>query len=598
MFKRLKIMLIISLSFFSFLFFSEIIVRFFDGNAKYLENIRSILINSKENNESEINKNKLLLNYLEDNKLGDFAKCLRNSSDRVLCSRADGVGTFFTPDLATIDKYLDNYDFPQEENTVISSESLSQVDARYPDLYARDTAIISKRDMKKDNFLNKFEEYIDNPNIIYSNFSNDTKNRINILVLADSFGAGDGLLNTDETWVRELESQLNSIDDRFSFTLVAASGSGYYDYLQWIERGLVDKIKPDIVIISFFENDFDFIDSGVMRSNSNLYSQIDNKISYYIKCFEKDDTIFTRSASFFSSIFPNLYRYLKFLSCGDSYSNYDTDKNVNYDEVFKSYQRIDELVNVPLFFYDINYRDTLIRSNFIKDNLIKNGFKFLNNNDNLPEYISSICGGKELCESLIASKFNFHYSYMFNKKMISISIDESYDLLVNSVRKLGRSDFTTNNNLVSDYLPRSVSIEDKGVEGARVGFLNFNTIKPILNEDEYDSYLRNFYPYLCTKLGRPFQIINLNRYLTDNKSFEVVFEKVNNVLHIGTLGYDSNGVEIISDFSKVFSGSKINFIGSESIRSLILISNDKGCYDKEFEVGKTFTEYLFTIKLL
>lgn len=595
--NRVKIILIFILSFLSILFFSEIAIKYYDSNAKYLENIRSSLLNFEGNDDLESDKNKILLEFLDNNKLDDFAKCLRNSSDRVLCNRFDGGSVLLNPDVSLIDKYLDNYDFAQNSVSTISSGSLLEVGNNHPDLYARDTSITAKREVKSDNSEKPFEEFLDSPDIIYSNFSDDIDKRLNILVLADSFGVGDGLLNTDETWVRELESELNKIDDRFSFTLAAASGAGYNQYLQWIENGLYDKIKPDMVIISFFENDFDFIDSVIKNSNSNALSNLDNKLYYYINCFEQDDTFLTKATSFFSSILPNLYRYFKFTNCGDNYSTYDIDNNVNFDDVFKSYQRLDELIDVPLFFYDLNY-DYLSRSNFIKDKLKKNGFKFLNNNDSLPEYISSVCGSKVICEKLTVNKFNLHYNYKFIKKIISTSIKDSYDMLTLSGTKADNKNFNTNSNLIIDFLPRFISIEDRGLKGARVGFMNFNSIKPYLTDGESFSYLRNFHPYLCTNFGRPFQIINLNRHLTNNKSFEVVFEKVNNELYIGTLGYSAEGAHIISDLTKIRSGDIMKFNGSESVRSLILISNDKGCYDNQFELGKTFTEYLFTIKLL
>ena len=106
------------------------------------------------------------------------------------------------------------------------------------------------------------------PSIYMSNVSPTNSERIRVLAVSDSFGYGNGLMSIDDTWAKELESQLNQIEDKYEVIVLAYSGAGYKDYLKWIKDGYVEAIDPDMVLVSFFRNDFNLLATSGVDANT------------------------------------------------------------------------------------------------------------------------------------------------------------------------------------------------------------------------------------------------------------------------------------------------------------------------------------------
>jgi lysophospholipase L1-like esterase len=80
-----------------------------------------------------------------------------------------------------------------------------------------------------------------------------------ILVIGDSFVWGDGLINANEIWWRQLQRDLERRGYRDLEVLAAGSnGASTQDQLRWLrERKLLDQAQPDLVIFGYVTNDPD-----------------------------------------------------------------------------------------------------------------------------------------------------------------------------------------------------------------------------------------------------------------------------------------------------------------------------------------------------
>jgi hypothetical protein len=78
-----------------------------------------------------------------------------------------------------------------------------------------------------------------------------------LLTVSDSFGAGWGLSDLQQTWPYRLESLLNdgTHRDAYRISRIAMGGRSMISYSKWLTRETIEAYDPDLVIISFFVND-------------------------------------------------------------------------------------------------------------------------------------------------------------------------------------------------------------------------------------------------------------------------------------------------------------------------------------------------------
>jgi hypothetical protein len=273
--------------------------------------------------------------------------------------------------------------------------------------------------------------------------------------------------------------------------------------------------------------------------------------------------------------------------------------------VVDSYKEINNILDIPIYFYDLNITSIgNYRSERVKNKLLKEGFTFLNDNRVVAKKVADDCGGYNiLCDKYTATYYDNHFNNKLVELMVKDSINKSYDIL----DKVEISDNDKSNydkiNLVSDYLPRFISVDSNSSGGAEIGFINYNNFIDLIESNKKYSFANNFKAFLCAKFDRPYQIINFNRYLINNREVEINFEIVNDDLFIATIGV-VDGNEKVGQFVKVASGSKFTFTGGEDSKGIVLLGPEKGCiFDNKdgidiMELDLPFSEYLFNVRVL
>ena len=102
--------------------------------------------------------------------------------------------------------------------------------------------------------------------------------RKRILVIGDSFVEGDGLSNVNITWWRELQRELER-RGYWDVDIIAAgrNGASTQDQAEWVEkRGIVERFRPDAVLLGFITNDPDIVDeNGKHRIRQFIPARLD-----------------------------------------------------------------------------------------------------------------------------------------------------------------------------------------------------------------------------------------------------------------------------------------------------------------------------------
>ena len=84
-----------------------------------------------------------------------------------------------------------------------------------------------------------------------------------ILVIGDSFVWGDGSLNCNDLWWRQLERALHHAG-YWNVEVIAAglNGASTQDELYWLkDLKLIERVKPDVIVIGYVTNDPDCVDA-------------------------------------------------------------------------------------------------------------------------------------------------------------------------------------------------------------------------------------------------------------------------------------------------------------------------------------------------
>jgi hypothetical protein len=418
--------------------------------------------------------------------------------------------------------------------------------------------------------------------------------RIRILAISDSYGAGDGLISSEDTWARELESQLNSIEDRYEVIILAQSGAGYNEFLNWVKQGYIEAIDPDIVLLSYYRNDFNLLHDLGSDGNDFKNISIDTEFVFYLRCFEEDDDFFGRGLKRFIKFLPNIYRFYKFSSCGEEIALNDGNALINHVDVVESYKEIDSLINVPLYLYQL---ESTLQSDEMHNNTLntirENGLSFIVNkedrsvihNENCLDIYSS---NFKNCEIFKANKFDSHFNRFYYKKHIENNIVEIKNRIDTSIsnRETRGSEFRSNKSqlVIVDHMPISLFVSNKSSGSASVGLIKGELYG-------YGLSSQNF----CFPFNRKGVVINFNRYLTEGREIRVSSKFQREGLALISRGYDSEGREIFGKAEELSAASSVSFVGSESVRGLIVLGNNKDCSSKEIDINE---EFLLEVEVL
>jgi hypothetical protein len=249
---------------------------------------------------------------------------------------------------------------------------------------------------------------------------------------------------------------------------------------------------------------------------------------------------------------------------------------VDKSGVLESYKRIDALINVPTFIYQIEGRQSMsgekLRSQILSE-ISGNGLKVINNSldvvvnkENGCENIFSI--GYQNCEIFRANKFDNHFNRFYNKIHIEGEvggIKNSIDIALAQSRdkRVSGSRINKSEDLIVDYLPNTLFVSNSR-ERSAVGF--FKNIS-------YGRSSENF----CVPFDRKGVVLNFNRYLTEGKEIKISSEFQRSGLGLVSRGYDNEGKVVYGEAIELLPGKPVIFIGSESVRGIVVLSNNKNC---------------------
>ena len=436
------------------------------------------------------------------------------------------------------------------------------------------------------------------PNISLSAAAPIEGGRFRILAISDSFGAGHGLMSIDDVWAKELESQLNQIEDKYEVVVLAQNGAGYQQFLDWVEDGYVELIDPDLVIFSYFDNDFnllyDFENNRAGTGGLDLRG-LDKELGFYIRCFDEEEDLIGRSLKKANKLFPSLYRFYKFSSCGAELSKVESKNLIDEVDVVESYKKIDNLINVPLFLYNITKDTGSDEQRFeILGKIVKNGLNFINNPEELRRLNNDTCSisfsERYLnCEDFKANKFNAHFNRYYSKGQIKNEIGDikkRIDTALNN-SKVDRESILRINmseSIIVDYLPNTLFVANIDKKRSMIGSFRGKSYGYNRNSDNF-----------CVPFDRKGEIINFNRYLTDGKEIKISSEFQGGGLGLVSRGYDEQGKVVYGQALELKPGRPISFFGSESVRGLVLLGNNKNCDSKDLDFSD---EFLIEVKII
>ena len=92
----------------------------------------------------------------------------------------------------------------------------------------------------------------------------------------------------------------------------------------------------------------------------------------------------------------------------------------------------------------------------------------------------------------------------------------------------------------------------------------------------------------CVPFDRRGVILNFNKYLTEGREVKISSEFQRGGLGLVARGYDSQGRVVFGEAIELKAGSPVTFIGSESVRGVVVVSNNKDCGSRGTEIEDEF----------
>jgi hypothetical protein len=97
-----------------------------------------------------------------------------------------------------------------------------------------------------------------------------------VMVVGDSFAMGHGINNIDDSFPQVLERELG---DNYDVDVIAKSGWDMIDYEPWLNGY---PFKPDIVVLSYYLNDIDYLMTGDRSPDANFDFPKNPTLSWFI----------------------------------------------------------------------------------------------------------------------------------------------------------------------------------------------------------------------------------------------------------------------------------------------------------------------------
>ena len=515
-------------------------------------------------------KNKLLLN-----KEDEFLFCARNGSLFIKSCIWDDIPFNFKKSSAFLyDSYFKGLVFNDNKNILNNKLDFTKTNKENYKSWIRENSITSERKSYLTSDLNQLY------NPIIEKISNNKGKRV--LILADSFGAGNGLVNIEESWPRILENKLNAID-KYEVYLVSQHGANYKHFNTWMRSGILDRIKPDFIILSFFENDFYYYDLLSKDKSTKLAKIIEPSNIELLNCLNEK--------KFYDSLlylFKSLAEMIKIYQCDFRKSiNKGDNPNIIIDDVIYTYSKFNDLSDAPIFFFELDSK--LSKSGeLIKRSLSKKGFIFFNIDKYAYNHYNEFCKfhgelGIKLrsskfisdCSSTNPNPYDSHYNYNYMKQLINKSLKSIISKLnyykIYTNRYEAKYDYDTS-NFITESLPVEFKINYLSRTNANVEFVR-STVNNIL----------------CATINREHVRLNFDSSLKKDTKIKIESLAQSKPLYVINSGYKEDKI-VYKDYKIIRPGQSHYIKLDLDNPSIIFASLEEGCLsqDKKYIIKKNY----------
>jgi hypothetical protein len=413
-------------------------------------------------------------------------------------------------------------------------------------------------------------------------------NKESILIIGDSFVAGQNFIDENRIWYKIFVEKINDLykDNYFNVISAGRNGWGFYDYVLHASN-LIKNINFDYLVIGFLPNDYENTDIGILRdgfSNNNGYE--------YINCINGREG-FSNIVLKLYSIFPKSSRAIIMRYC-EKYFNINWVGDYDYNDRFdlfkdslmylKEFSRKNgfEVIFMPLnpmensgivrddkiynLISDIGFD---IIPSYFSDNIIKERDKrgWVNPIDWHPSVSLSYAYGEDIYNYFV-KRFNIlesNGSNSNNKEANKFNYSKEFELYnyISSIKPFDLNFKFGKNEIRIDNI-------GKDMYGTTSGYYNF------LPMGENVNFRDKIYPKqsaLCAKINRAHLEVAFNDKFINNRFLLITNRHKSNSIIVGSKSY-SGGEEIYNEGYKLFPGESVTL---EVKGGLILANIKDGC---------------------
>jgi len=422
-------------------------------------------------------------------------------------------------------------------------------------------------------------------------------NNKNILIVGDSFVAGQNIVNENKVWHQIFADKIKDRykDNYFNIISAGRSGWGFYEYLINAEN-IYKFYEYDYLIIGLLPNDYMHFGVSALVEKNFLVSK-----PGYINCINGGDKISDFLLKFYN-FFPKAINNFVLTFC-NKYLFFDNNESLWHDKqllIFKkaldNLKKQSKVNNFEVIFMQLNPPENsgIKKSDNIKAyDLIKEaGFEIVDDKNSLEIYKRNDLRGWVNPADWHPSSILSHsyaedlYNYFINRFNIPINEgkvikNKKYgnDLALFNFFSFIRP-FYFNYEVSED----SVRINNTNIDHDR--YFSREGYNKNLGNASYD-FTDKIYPKqsaLCAKINRPYLEIGINNSILSSNNIRVENLDLLNSIVITTNAYNSNGEEIINDGYLLKPGEYIDLSVTDS---LIIANVIEGCeLDREIKMEK------------
>lgn len=509
----------------------------------------------------------------------------------------------------------------------------------------------SSKDWEREN------KYLDDSTFFHGGYGPDLKtqhpklendNRINILLVGDSFVYGEAIENAEIRWERMMQYYLDKLSLEkynkkvFNVIPIGRGASSFNNYLEWITDERIKKYDADAVVFQFLGNDDypSFTEKKFCRELNTCTE--DDQPNYYGDCgprcllaaclLGESSFLGTFLKNYLNPYFPNTGRVILERYCdpdkinkrlglysegnylnnreGSPYYQFFKDNVVDFGERIKINNKIPFFVYQPSNELNSALEGIIDIKQFNNLNvpsiklLVDNNFQIIEREELYHFYKASIENSRNE-ETLFLNPLDKHPNGLLTSRYGMDTANKIFTYFDN------KDIFTTNflSNFedynpkleISNYLPQSTYLVSSNNKHTFTHNLlsferNTPTYYPFSTNDNFKSYANRKGQYFpCARVNHPHTRHIFTRDISDLVGREIKITSVSDKdLYLLPIGIDVDGKEINYNSFKfdALTQSNLVFTIPENFIGFILIDNSKKCEefsDNQYLVMGSFT---------